>query len=255
MKRKYLIYTVFFATGISGLMYEVVWLRMLARITGVTLYATATVLAAYMSGLALGSFVLGRLADKRRDELRVYALLELLVGVTALLVPVILPALIPVCQFVYGASGDNARRVTTTVQAALCFLVLLIPTTMMGGTLPVLTACLAKRETRLGKNLSLLYGLNTLGAVVGVFLSGFVIIEWLGERSTIYLGVTINLLVSLTAYLLYRADRRTVVAAPAAQSASKRGGPARRFRRIPPRCEPPSCWPSPSAASRHWPTK
>ncbi len=151
MKRKYLIYTVFFASGISGLMYEVVWLRMLARITGVTLYATATVLAAYMSGLALGSFVLGRVADKRRDELRVYALLEMMVGVTALLVPAILPALIPVCQFVYGASGENAL-VTTTVQAVLAFLVLLIPTTMMGGTLPVLTACLAKRETRLGKN-------------------------------------------------------------------------------------------------------
>lgn len=248
MKRKYLIYTVFFASGISGLMYEVVWLRMLARITGVTLYATATVLAAYMSGLALGSFVLGRVADKRRDELRVYALLEMMVGVTALLVPAILPALIPVCQFVYGASGENAP-VTTTVQAVLAFLVLLIPTTMMGGTLPVLTACLAKRETRLGKNLSLLYGLNTLGAVIGVFLSGFVIIEWLGERSTIYLGVAINLVVSLTAYFLYRADRRTVVAVPAAQPC-RRGRQARRSPRIPPRCAPPFCWRLPSADSR-----
>jgi spermidine synthase len=80
---------------------------------------------------------------------------------------------------------------------------------MMGGTLPILTACLVKQDARFGRSLSGLYGWNTLGAVAGVLLSGFVTIGWFGEQGTVYLGVAGNLVVALTAYWVYRGDLRT----------------------------------------------
>lgn len=213
MKNKYFVYAVFFASGISGLMYEVVWLRMLARVTGVTIYATATVLAAYMAGLALGSFLLGRFVDKRRDGLRIYAVLEFLVAIAALLVPVLFSLSIPLYQYVYQATGENLT-ITTVVRAVVSFLSVLIPTTVMGGTLPVLTSFLVKKDSLFGKNFSILYGLNTLGAVCGVLLSGFITIGAFGEKNTIYIGVAINLLVAAVAYVLFLRDP-TAQAVPA----------------------------------------
>ena len=206
MKNKHFVYIVFFASGISGLMYEVVWLRMLARVTGVTIYATATVLAAFMAGLALGSFFLGRLIDKRQDALRIYAGLEFLVAIAALLVPVIFSVSVPLYQYVYRVSGESLA-ITAVVRAVVSFLSVLIPTTIMGGTLPVLTSFLVKKDSLFGKNFSILYGLNTLGAVLGVLLAGFVTIGSLGEQHTMYIGVAINLLVAVVAYIVYRRDR------------------------------------------------
>src|SRR4051794_14385489 len=75
------LYVLFFTSGISGLMYEVVWVRMLTRVLGSTVYATSTVLAAFMAGLALGSWLCGRWIDGAARPLRWYALLELGIGV------------------------------------------------------------------------------------------------------------------------------------------------------------------------------
>jgi len=196
----------FFASGISGLMYEVVWLRMLTRITGVTIHATATVLAAFMTGLALGSFVFGRFIDKREDGLRVYAFLEFLVACAALLVPFLFAASVSVFRYAYQVSGESLVA-TAVVRSVASFISLLIPTTIMGGTLPVITSCLVKRDSLFGKNMSLLYGLNTLGAVWGVLLSGFITLGELGEWATLYIGAAINGLVAVTAYFVYLNDR------------------------------------------------
>ncbi len=216
MRYKYLVYTLFFASGISGLMYEVVWLRMLTRITGVTIYATATVLAAFMSGLALGSFLLGRFVDRRQDSLRIYAVLEFLVACSALLVPLLFSICIPMYRYAYEMSGES--MVTgAVIRGITSFLSLLIPTTIMGGTLPVLTSCLVKRDKVFGRNFSILYGLNTLGAVCGVVMSGFVTIGELGEWNTISIGVAINLLVALMAYCIYMNDRKTTPAPVASE--------------------------------------
>jgi len=205
---KYYVYTLFFVSGISGLMYEIVWLRMLSRIMGVTIYATSTVLSAFMAGLALGSFLLGKFIDRRKDSLKVYAFLEFLIGCTALFIPIVLTISLPLYIYIYQTSGGSIVM-TTVVRATLSFLALLIPTTLMGGTLPVLTSYLVKRENVFGKNFSLLYGLNTLGAVTGVLLSGFITIGLFGERMTVYLGVVINLLVAISAYSLFRREERT----------------------------------------------
>ncbi len=204
----FLVYCLFFGSGICGLIYEVVWLRMLARIMGVTIYATSTVVAAFMAGLALGSFLLGRFIDKRKDPLRVYALLELLIGATALMVPIIFSLALPLYRYVYELSGGS-QLLITVLRTLVCFVALLLPTTMMGGTLPILTSWLVKRGNLFGKSFSVLYGINTLGAVFGVFISGFITLEFLGEYRTILLGVFLNFLVALLAYTIYKKEEQT----------------------------------------------
>ena len=205
---RHAVYSLFFASGISGLVYEIVWLRMLSRIMGVTIYATSTVLAAFMAGLALGSFLFGRLADRRTDLLRLYALLEMFIGCTALCIPLVLTLSLSLYRSIHHVlpvTGDGLA-VSALIRAPISFLALIIPTTLMGGTLPILTAYLAKKENLFGKNFSLLYGLNTLGAVLGVVISGFITLGLFGERATVLLGVAINFLVAFGASLLYRID-------------------------------------------------
>ncbi len=199
---KMIIFLLFFASGISGLIYEVVWLRILSRVIGVTTYATSVTLAAFMAGLAIGSFMFGKFIDKRKDQLRIYALLQLAVAVTAVLVPPILKIAIPFYKHVYIMSHENTTLIAI-LKLIVSFISLLIPATLMGGTLPVLTSYLVKREGLFGKNFSLLYGINTLGAVLGVVLSGFVTLGALGEWNTIFIGVLINIIVGALALLLY----------------------------------------------------
>lgn len=197
----------FLATGASGLMYQVVWLRVLSRVLGVTIHATATVVAAFMAGLALGSFLFGRLIDRKSNQLKVYAVLELLVGATALLVAPLLSLILPLYQFVFQASGGNAE-LTALCRVIISFLALLVPTTMMGGTLPVLTAYLTRRANLFGRSFSVLYGLNTAGAVLGVLLSGLVILGTFGEWATVVTGALINFAVGLVAFTLARNEDR-----------------------------------------------
>lgn len=202
---KIIVFFLFLASGASGLMYQVVWLRVLSRILGVTLYATATVVAAFMAGLALGSFLFGRLIDRKANPLKVYAILELLVGATALLVGPLLAVVLPLYQYVFQVSGGNAG-LTALCRVVICFLALLIPTTMMGGTLPVLTAYLTRKANLFGQSFSVLYGLNTAGAVLGVLLSGLILLGAFGERATVATGVVVNLTVGLIALRLARSE-------------------------------------------------
>lgn len=186
-------------------MYQIVWLRMLSRTTGVSIHATATVVAAFMAGLALGSFILGRFIDKRNDPLRIYAFLELSVAATVFLIPYAFEGSVPFYQFLYQWSNENVA-VTALGMGVISFATLLIPTALMGGTLPVMTTFLVRKDHLLGKNLSILYGLNTLGAVTGVFLSSFFLIGFLGERITTYIGIAINVSVAIVALYASRKD-------------------------------------------------
>jgi len=227
----YLIYFIFFASGISGLIYEVVWLRMLSRIMGVTIYATSTVVAAFMAGLALGSFLFGKYIDRREAPLRIYASLEFLIGAAALLVPLVFSLSLPLYKYVYQISGENQLWITV-VRTFICFVALLLPTTLMGGTLPVLTSWLVRQGILFGRGFGLLYGINTFGAVLGVIFSGFITLEIFGEYRTILLGVLINSLVAVLAFVVYKKDMqiegRPVLAAAAEQKISPYADKVRR---------------------------
>lgn len=201
-----LIYFIFFLSGISALIYQVVWLRILIRILGCTVYATSIVLGAFMAGLALGSYFLGRYADRASHLLRIFAFLEFGVALSALIIPFVFDSLVPVYRWVYALTSGPTLSL---VQICLVFITFIIPTTLMGGTLPVLSSFLAREESKFGSRIGSLYGINTLGAVLGVLGTGFVFLGYLGEFNTILIGVASNLCAATVAYYLDR--KRTPV--------------------------------------------
>lgn len=198
-----MLFSLFFASGISGLIYQIVWVRMLSRIMGSTTYAVAIVVAAFMAGLALGSFIWGRYGDRSRRPLLLYARLELAVGVIALAVPWLLQAAVALYSFVHQMTEGSAAPVVLA-RVLILFVCIMIPAVFMGGTLPVLTAHLVREKKDFGASFSLLYGINTLGAVGGVLLAGYVTLGLWGERATILIGAGINFLVAAAAWYIVR---------------------------------------------------
>jgi len=195
------IYALFFLSGISGLVYEIVWLRILTRILGCTVYATSVILAAFMAGLALGSYLSGRFSGAAKDKLRLYAFLEISVGISAFLLTFFLKELTPLYRAAYTMVGGD-RFALSLIQSAVMFAILLVPTTLMGATLPVLSAHTKRYESDFSGRTSRLYGLNTLGAFIGVMASGFFLIGSIGESSTLMTAVLINLAVAFLAFLI-----------------------------------------------------
>lgn len=185
----------FFLSGATGLLYEVVWARMLTQIFGNTTHAVATVLSAFMAGLALGSFVFGRIVDAGRNALLAYGLLEGGVGLYGLMVPALFALTQRAYTFLYGLA-DVSFAAFSILLFLLSFLVIVIPTALMGATLPVLSRFCVTRVAVLGRRVGDLYAINTLGAVVGCALTGFLLIAELGLRGTVRLGASVNLLIA-----------------------------------------------------------
>jgi spermidine synthase len=198
-------------------------MRLLSLVFGNSVYASATVLGGFMGGLAIGSYIFGKVADKAANPLRLYGFLELLVGGMALLFPFLLNALIPVYLWYARVSGATYHSLSFA-QAVLLVLLLLIPTTLMGGTLPLLTRHLTRQTALLGRNLGLLYGLNTWGAVLGCAAAGFVLIASLGVRATTWVAVAITLFVGVAAIVLSHHSTAPDEATPAPDEATLTGG-------------------------------
>ena len=189
----------FFFSGVSSLVYQVVWARMLTVVFGTTLLATSTVLSAFMAGLALGSYVLGRYIDRCKHPLRVFAALEVGIGLFALFFPTISANLGNAYGALAGLQGNF--YLFSLTRFGLCFALLLIPTALMGGTLPVVAKFAVRRLGRLGGRVGQLYAVNTLGAVVGVLAATFGLMEGLGLQGTTQAIAVVNFLVAGAAWL------------------------------------------------------
>jgi len=196
-----LVLLLFFLSGLSALVYQVIWLRSLATIFGSTIYATTTVLASFMGGLALGSFIFGKRADASRRPLLLYGALEIGIGVFALLFPLLMHVYDDFYVMLHQKAALSFYSLSL-VRFFVCAVVLIIPTTMMGGTFPVISRFYIRTYAKIAENVSLLYGLNTIGAVAGVVLSGFILIGWIGLFKTSLLAVAVNFVVGITAMLL-----------------------------------------------------
>jgi spermidine synthase len=197
------LHVLFFLSGASSLIYELIWHRYLNLLFGVSTLAVSAVLAAFMGGLALGGALFGRRADRARHPLRLYALLEGGIAAGALLVPIAFAALAPVYTALYTVWQPPAW-LGTWLRFAIAFSVLLGPTTLIGGTFPVMGRLATDAGARLGTRVSLLYGVNTLGAVLGAALTGFVFLHHLGMAKTLWLAAALNALVGGAAVLLSR---------------------------------------------------
>jgi spermidine synthase len=218
----------FFCSGICGLIYQVLWLRMLSLVFGVTVYAASTVLAAFMAGLALGSALAGPVLARVPRPLFVFGVAEILIGVAALLTPIALDAASTLYQALYRVRPESLA-VLTAARLVASFAVLLVPTILMGLTLPVLSASASVRGSRFGTRVGALYAINTAGAVIGAVLTGFYLIGAIGIQRSFYLGAGINTLVGLAAILFSRtveARAPTASPAPTPAAATALGEPA-----------------------------
>ncbi len=197
----------FVCSGACGLTYQVLWLRLLSLVFGVTVHAASTVLAAFMAGLALGSLLAERLA-RRGHPLRVFAALEAGIAVAALATPAMLGAAEGLYRPLSAIAGDSLW-VLTAGRFAASFAVLLVPTVLMGATLPVLSRADLVRAS--GARLGTLYAVNTTGALAGALLTGYVLIGGIGIQRTFYLAAALNLAVAGVAWWLSRHDALPVV--------------------------------------------
>jgi spermidine synthase len=205
------LYVLFTLSGACGLCYQVLWARWLSLVLGSTTASVSIVLASFMLGLALGSWVAGRTLPRVRRPLRVYGLLEVGIGVFALAFPLLTRGAEALLALLVDA--DTPRPAAIAARAGLAFALLLLPTAMMGATLPQLTA-LVRAQTAPGARwrLGLLYALNTTGAALGTLAVSFVLIELVGVRATTLLAALLNVAVG---WMALRLDVRLPAIEPA----------------------------------------
>lgn len=194
---------VFFLSGVSGLAYEVLWLRQLNLIFGVTTIAVSTVLAAFMGGLALGSYYFGIIADRTRRPLLLYAVLEIGIGIYALLIVYLFNGLDQLYIFL-GKNTEFHSLVLHLFRVAGAFVIILIPTTFMGGTLPLVSKFFVRTRAEIGWKTGILYGINTLGATAGTVLTGFFLIKAYGVQGATFLAAGVNFIVAAGAWWIAR---------------------------------------------------
>lgn len=194
---------IYFCSGACSLIDEVVWVRLLKLTLGNTVYASSVVVSMFMAGLALGALIMGRYADRIGRRLRLYSLLEVLVTISALLMPLSLRLADSAYRWFFIKYQPSPTGLLF-VQAAVSAFLLLVPTILMGSTLPLLGRYVTTLEQRVGHFVGRLYALNTLGAALGCFLAGFVFIRIVGVMGTLYIAAGVNLFVAFSGWMLSR---------------------------------------------------
>ena len=195
----FLMLACFFLSGASGLIYQILWTRMLVKIIGSAPFAVSIILTIFMGGLGLGSYLAGRFIDRIQQPLalvKLYGLLELLIGAYALLIPSLVSAFKPLQAVFYNALYSHLiiYNLSTFI---ICALILGLPVICMGATLPILCRFYVARLTHLGTHTGRLYGLNTIGAALGSLLCGFWLISLWGVRGTLLFAAGINFTIGL----------------------------------------------------------
>ena len=215
-----LVLAFFFVSGLCGLLYEVVWIRVAGTVIGNTTHAVGTVVGVFMGGLALGGWWGGRQADRRSGSalLSLYALLEAGVALSALAVPLLIAASEPLFRVLWNALS-GAPFVYGALRVLLVGVLLLVPTTLMGATLPVLSRFLSSSIDAAGREAGRAYAINTLGGVLGTLAAGFWLVPDLGLRATTLVAAGLNLAIAGASWKLSLGRAGERLAAPPAQSA------------------------------------
>lgn len=209
----------FFFSGMAGLIYQILWLRIIDKVVGSAPFAVATVLSVFMGGLALGSYLAGKYIDRivtKRNLLSLYGKAELLIGIYGLLLPLLIVAIKPIYVIAYNSLFMHfwLYRIFAFLG---CSLLLIVPTTLMGVTLPVLCRFYVEDLGHIGARTGRLYGINTIGSAAGAVLCGFWLIAEFGVWGSLLTAVVINILVGVLCISLSRGGK-----APASESIETR---------------------------------
>jgi predicted membrane-bound spermidine synthase len=192
-----------FMSGCSALVFQVAWMRDLRLIFGATTAAVAAVLAIFMAGLGFGSAILGKLADRVENPLRLYGILEAVIALSVSVSPWCV-ALASSIYFALGGQETLGLTGATTARLLLAAVIMAVPTFLMGGTLPAAVRAVTRADDSSRRSLGMLYGSNTLGAVFGAAAATFFALEHLGTRATLWTGCAIGLTAGLIAVRLSR---------------------------------------------------
>jgi spermidine synthase len=192
-----LLFAAIFISGASALIYQLIWVRLLGLVFGVSSFAVATVVAVFLLGLGLGSYFFGRWSERARDPLRIYMFVELGIAATSLIAYLVIETL-PVYRYLYEYAYNNLGFYGLSLaRLLLSTLVLLPPVFLIGGTMPLLAKFFVRDSAKLGSSFSKIYYLNTLGACAGALLTGFVLVRTFGVIGSLMIAVGGNLLVAL----------------------------------------------------------
>ncbi len=190
----------FFFSGVTGLIYEILWTRMMVEIIGGSPFTISIILTVFMGGLGLGSFLAGRTIDRVKEPIqlvKIYGALELTIGAFGLAIPLLLKVFRPFYALLYNQLFNYFMLYNLLTFLGCCIL-LCIPVICMGATLPILCRFYVTKLSHLGTHTGRLYGLNTVGAALGALLCGFWLISLLGVWGTLILAVLINCIIGLS---------------------------------------------------------
>jgi predicted membrane-bound spermidine synthase len=201
--RAWLVLGLFFCSGATALVYEVIWSKFLSQMFGSTIYAQTVVLAAFMGGLAIGNRVFGSWAGRLQQPVRAYGYLEIIIGIYAFSFPMF-DRLADRVFVAVGAGIAQHASLLLALKGTLSVMLLLGPTILMGGTLPLLAAWLQHFSRDAGRYSARFYSVNSLGAVAGAALAGFWLVQNLGMISTLQMTALVNVTIGAAAILLSR---------------------------------------------------
>jgi spermidine synthase len=205
------IYLMFFLSGAAALIYQVVWVRSLTLIFGGSHLAVTAVLSIFMAGLAIGGYVIGKYVDTVKKPLRLYGLLELGIALFAILF-IGLMNVYPSIYIPLAQGRDDSPLYLSFIRILFSIIALIVPTTLMGGTLPVLSRFISRQPKSLRNHLSFLYGFNTLGAVLGATAAGFFLLRLYSVSTALSIAIVTNASIGLISILLQ--DKAAAVLPP-----------------------------------------
>jgi spermidine synthase len=194
----FVIYPVFLVSGAAAILYQIVWQRSLFRFLGTSMESVTMIVTAFMLGLGLGSLAGGVISEKSRTPLAlIFGLVELGIGAFGL---VSLPL------FTWIAAGTS--EASGLAIGLIAFAAVLVPTLLMGGTLPILVAYLVRQSRNVGKSVGMLYFINTVGSAAGCFAAAAWVLGAFGQEATVRIAAATNLLVATVVILVHLARRR-----------------------------------------------
>ncbi|MGD0573382.1 MAG: fused MFS/spermidine synthase [Sedimentisphaerales bacterium] len=211
------IYISFFLSGLTSLLFEVIWSYQFVTVFGNSSYAISIVLCAYMMGIGLGGLLGGRLADRLTQRTFAFAVVQAVIAFCALAIPSMLDwmrLLVPTLSVL----SPHSLLISTIARFGLSFAILVVPCLLMGATLPLLVRAVTDSDKTIGSRIGLLYCVNTLGAALGCLAGGFWLTSTLGLRGTSFLAVIINFVVAFLAMALSIYKVPVPVAVPGTQT-------------------------------------
>jgi predicted membrane-bound spermidine synthase len=192
------LYVLFFFSGCAALIYQIMWQRMLFTLFGVDLQSITIIVSVFMFGLGMGGLAGGYLADKwSRHLLTLYILIELSVALFGRYSP-----------WLIHASGNHFFSHHALITVLASFIILSVPTLLMGATFPILVTHVNQLHHHVGRSVGGLYFANTLGGAMGAYLSGFVLLNFIDIGEAVNVAVFLNLAIAIMAFIVFRERQR-----------------------------------------------